>query len=62
MNIPLFEIYKDNVVRRTDEIVVLKVPNGQDYVYQLFSILVDRCDELISYLYDKSLMYSGYDD
>ena len=62
MNIPLFEIYKDNVVRRTDEIVVPEVPNGQDHVYQLFSILVDRHDELISYLYDKPLMYSGYDD
>ena len=48
------------LIEETDSVVVPEVPNGYINVYQLFSIFVDKRDELIKYLADNGISSKIY--
>ena len=48
------------LLEETDEVIVPEVPAGYNHVYQLFSILVDKRDELIQFLSDNGISSKIY--
>ena len=54
------EYLSKRLVGETDSIVIPEVPNGYNHVYQLFSIFVDKRDELIQYLDDNGISSKIY--
>ena len=63
----IIELRQDNVkylskrlMEETDHISIPEVPKGYNHVYQLFSILADNRDDLISYLDDNGVSSKIY--
>lgn len=54
------EYLSKRLIEETDSIVVPEVPKGYNNVYQLFSIFVDKRDELIKYLADNGISSKIY--
>ena len=54
------EYLSKRLLEETDLIVVPEVPKGYNNVYQLFSIFVDKRDELIKYLADNGISSKIY--
>lgn len=65
----IIEMRKENVaylskriLEETDEITIPKVPKGYNHVYQLFSVLANKRDELIDYLSENGISSKIYFD
>lgn len=65
----IIEMRKENVaylskriLEETDEITIPEVPGGYNHVYQLFSVLANRRDELIDYLSENGISSKIYFD
>ena len=65
----IIEMRKDNVaylskriLEETDEIIIPDVPKGYNHVYQLFSVLANKRDELIEYLSENGISSKIYFD
>ncbi|WP_407410227.1 DegT/DnrJ/EryC1/StrS family aminotransferase [Methanobrevibacter sp.] len=65
----IIEMRKNNVeylakriLEETDEITIPEVPQGYNHVYQLFSVLANKRDELIDYLSDNGISSKIYFD
>ena len=50
------------ILEETDEIIIPEVPKGYNHVYQLFSVLANKRDELIDYLSDNGIASKIYFD
>ena len=50
------------ILEETDEIIIPNVPKGYNNVYQLFSVLANKRDELIDYLSDNGISSKIYFD
>lgn len=63
----IIELRRENVkyltkrlLEETDNVIIPEVPNGYHHVYQLFSVLVDKRDELIQFLSDNGISSKIY--
>lgn len=56
------EYLSKRILEETDEITIPEVPQGYNHVYQLFSVLANRRDELIDYLSDNGISSKIYFD
>jgi len=50
------------IQEETDEIIIPEVPKGYSHVYQLFSVLANKRDELINYLSENGISSKIYFD
>ncbi|WP_407422988.1 DegT/DnrJ/EryC1/StrS family aminotransferase [Methanobrevibacter sp.] len=65
----IIEMRKENVaylskriLEETDEIIIPEVPKGYNHVYQLFSVLANKRDDLIDYLSENGISSKIYFD
>ncbi len=56
------EYLSKRILEETDEITIPEVPQGYNHVYQLFSVLANKRDELIDYLSDNGISSKIYFD
>ena len=54
------EYLSRRLLEETDSITIPEVPNGYNHVYQLFSIFVEKRDELIKYLEENGISSKIY--
>ena len=54
------EYFSRRLLEETDSITIPEVPNGYNHVYQLFSIFVEKRDELIKYLEENGISSKIY--